>query len=115
MKRLLMTSALVALGFSAQAQSADFIDRVSADLAAQGYDDVDVETDGGTIVFEATRDGVEFEFIYDSATEALLETREEAEDDDADDDDADDDDDSEEDDDDDEDEDDEDDEDEDDN
>lgn len=91
MKQLLATTAFIALGFAAHAQSSELADRVSAELAAQGYTNIDTEVKGETTVIEATRDGVEFEFIYDTSSEALLETEEEpAGEDDADEDDSDD-------------------------
>lgn len=91
MKQLLATTAFIALGFAAHAQTSELADRVSAELAAQGYTNIDTEVKGDTTVIEATRDGVEFEFIYDTSSEALLETEEEpADEDDADEDDSDD-------------------------
>lgn len=77
MKRLLATTALIAIGFAANAQSSDLVDRVSAELSAQGYTDIESEVKGDTTVIEATIDGVEFEFVYDTSTEDLLETVEE--------------------------------------
>ena len=86
MKKILSTTAIVLLGTAAFAQSSDFETRITAELEAQGYTIVDVETEGGELVVEATRAGVEFEFTYDSASEELLSTEEEAVDaDDADD------------------------------
>lgn len=91
MKQLLATTAFIALGFAAHAQTSELADRVSAELAAQGYTNIDTEVKGDTTVIEATRDGVEFEFIYDTSSEALLETEEEpADEDDDDEDDSDD-------------------------
>ncbi len=83
MKRLLATTAFIALGFAAHAQTSELADRVSAELAAQGYTNIDAEVKADTTVIEATRDGVEFEFIYDTSSEALLETEEEPADEDA--------------------------------
>ncbi len=77
MKKILSTTAIVFLGTAAFAQSTDFEARVTADLEGQGYTVVDVETEGGEVIVEATRDGTEFEFTYDAATEALLGTEEE--------------------------------------
>ncbi|MEJ5218090.1 PepSY domain-containing protein [Cognatishimia sp. D5M38] len=77
MKKILSTTAIVFLGTAAFAQSTDFEARITADLEGQGYTVVDVETEGGEVIVEATRDGTEFEFTYDAATEALLGTEEE--------------------------------------
>lgn len=81
MKRLLTTTAFIALGFAAYAQGTDFSARISAELEAQGYTEIEAETEGATTVFEAELDGVSYEFIYDTATEELLETLQEDEDD----------------------------------
>ncbi|MGR3813304.1 MAG: PepSY domain-containing protein [Cognatishimia activa] len=89
MKKILSTTAIVFLGTAAFAQSTDFEARITADLEGQGYTVVDVETEGGEVIVEATRDGTEFEFTYDAATEALLGTEEEPVDADEDEDDAD--------------------------
>ena len=91
MKKILTTTAIVLLGTAAFAQSADFEARITAELEGQGYTVVEVETEGGELVVEATRDGVEFEFTYDATSEALLNTEEEPVDlnDDEDEDDAD--------------------------
>lgn len=78
MKKILSTTAIVFLGTAAFAQSTDFESRVTADLESQGYTVVDVETDGGELIVEATRNGMEFEFTYDSTSEELLSTEEEA-------------------------------------
>ncbi|NQY60407.1 hypothetical protein [Cognatishimia sp.] len=77
MKKILSTTAIVFLGTAAFAQSTDFEARITADLEGQGYTVVDVETYGGEVIVEATRDGTEFEFTYDAASEALLDTEEE--------------------------------------
>ena len=74
MKKILSTTAIVFLGTAAFAQSTDFEARITADLEGQGYTVVDVETDAGEVIVEATRDGTEFEFTYDAATDALLDT-----------------------------------------
>ena len=78
MKKILSTTAIVFLGTATFAQSTDFESRVTADLESQGYTVVDVETDGGELIVEATRNGMEFEFTYDSTSEELLSTEEEA-------------------------------------
>lgn len=91
MKKFLTTTAIVLVGTAAFAQSAGFEARIKAELEGQGYTVVEVENEGAEVSVEATRDGMEFEFTYDSATEALLSTEEEPidADDEADDDDAD--------------------------
>ena len=46
MKRLLATTAAIALGIATQAQAQGFADSVVDELEAQGFMDVEVEADG---------------------------------------------------------------------
>ncbi|UZD89613.1 hypothetical protein [Cognatishimia activa] len=77
MKKLLVTTAAIALGFATQSNAQSFTDPIVADLVANGYTDIEVETDGDTIIIEAVLGDTEYEFTYDSSTEELLETEEE--------------------------------------
>ncbi len=86
MKRILIATTALTLATAAYAQSSDFVDRVAADLAAQGYENIEVETENGTVVAEGEMNGVSYEFTYDPTTEALLSREEEVEDSDDDDD-----------------------------
>ncbi|MEE2944810.1 MAG: PepSY domain-containing protein [Pseudomonadota bacterium] len=77
MKKLLATTAAITLGFATQSYAQSFTDTIVADLEAQGYTDIEVETDGDKTIVEAVLGDTEYEFTYDSTSQELLETEEE--------------------------------------
>ncbi|MFY0596341.1 MAG: hypothetical protein JXQ85_07925 [Cognatishimia sp.] len=78
MKRLLTTTTAITLGLTSWAYAQSFTDAIVADLEGQGYTDIEVETDGGETTIEAVLGDTEYEFTYDTATQELLSTEEEA-------------------------------------
>lgn len=77
MKRILVTTTAITLGLTSWAYAQSFSDQIVADLEAQGYTDIEVETDGDETVIEAVLGDTEYEFTYNTATEELIDTEEE--------------------------------------
>ncbi len=72
MKRVLLTSGMIALGLGAQVQAETFAQRVEAAMAAQGYTDIEIEMSDGKLKVEGRKDGMEVETVYLAATEEVL-------------------------------------------
>lgn len=94
MKRILLTTSLISLGFVSQAHAEDFASRVAEAMLANGYTDIEIVIDGNELTVEARRDDIEIETVYSTTTEEVLEHQssyiDDDEDDDGDDDDDDD-------------------------
>ena len=93
MKRILLTTSLISLGFVSQAHAEDFASRVAEAMLANGYTDIEIVIDGNELTVEARRDDIEIETVYSTTTEEVLEHQTSYIDDDEDDDEDDDDDD----------------------
>lgn len=82
---LLTTSALIAVGTYAYAQSstgASFADTWVTQLEAEGYTQIEVEVEDGEIEIEGVLNGMEREIRLDEATGTVLSDEIEAEDED---------------------------------
>ncbi len=90
MKRILITSTVVALGLGTQVYAGTFAERIEGAMLAQGYEDIEIELVDGELKVEGKKDGMEIETVYLVATEEVLsenvEPDDELEDDDDDDD-----------------------------
>ena len=91
MKRILLTTSLISLGFVSQAHAQSFAERVAAAMLENGYTDVEIEIEGGELTVAARRDDIEIETVYSTTTEEVLEHHAGYVDDDEDEDDHDDD------------------------
>lgn len=86
MKRILLTTSLISLGFVSQAHAEDFASRVAEAMLANGYTDIEIVIDGNELTVEARRDDIEIETVYSTTTEEVLEHQTSYIDDDEDDD-----------------------------
>ena len=91
MKRILLTSSVIALGLGVQVHAETFAERIEARMIADGYTDIEIEVVDGKLKVEGKKEGMEVETVYLAATEEVL--SQEVEEDDANEDDDDDDDD----------------------
>ncbi len=73
MKRILLTTSLISLGFVSQAHAEDFASRVAEAMLANGYTDIEIVIDGNELTVEARRDDIEIETVYSTTTEEVLE------------------------------------------
>ena len=90
MKRILLTSSVIALGLGVQVHAETFAQRVEAAMVADGYSDIEIELVDGKLKVEGKKDGMEVETVYLAASEEVLSqhVEEDGDDDDGSDDDA---------------------------
>ncbi|MFY0660196.1 MAG: PepSY domain-containing protein [Shimia sp.] len=87
MKRILLTSSVIALGLGVQVHAETFAQRVEAAMIADGYSDIEIEMVDGKLKVEGKKDGMEVETVYLAASEEVLSEHVEEDDDDDDEDD----------------------------
>ena len=85
MKRILLTSSVIALGLGVQVHAETFAQRVEAAMVADGYSDIEIELVHGKLKVEGKKDGMEVETVYLAASEEVLSQHVEEDDDDDDD------------------------------
>ncbi len=81
MKRILLTSSVIALGLGVQVHAETFAQRVEAAMIADGYSDIEIELVDGKLKVEGTKDGMEVETVYLAASEEVLSQHVEEDDD----------------------------------
>lgn len=82
MKRILLTSSVIALGLGVQVHAETFAQRVEAAMIADGYSDIEIELVDGKLKVEGKKDGMEVETVYLAASEEVLSEHVEEDDDD---------------------------------
>lgn len=85
MKRILLTSSVIALGLGVQVHAETFAQRVEAAMIADGYSDIEIELVYGKLKVEGKKDGMEVETVYLAASEEVMSQHTEEDDDDDDD------------------------------
>ncbi|WP_299424437.1 PepSY domain-containing protein [uncultured Shimia sp.] len=81
MKRILLTSSVIALGLGVQVHAETFAQRVEAAMIADGYSDIEIELVDGKLKVEGKKDGMEVETVYLAASEEVLSQQVEEDDD----------------------------------
>ncbi|MCP4824817.1 MAG: hypothetical protein GY892_11975 [Shimia sp.] len=82
MKRILLTSSVIALGLGAEVHAETFAERIEARMNAEGYTDIEIDIVDDKLKVEGKKDGRELEIVYLSATEEVLFQNVEEDDDD---------------------------------
>ena len=72
MKRILMTTTALVLGFCAQANAGTFEEAALDTFQEQGYSNIDVSTSGNQVNVQAVKEGVVVDITYDSDTGAVI-------------------------------------------
>ena len=72
MKRILMTTTALVLGFCAQAKAGTFEEAALDTFQEQGYSNIDVSTSGNQVNVQAVKEGVVVDITYDSDTGAVI-------------------------------------------
>ncbi len=82
MKRILLTSSVIALGLGAEVHAETFAERIEARMNAEGYTDIEIDIVDDKLKVEGKKDGRELEIVYLSSTEEVLFQNVEEDDDD---------------------------------
>ena len=72
MKRILMTTTALVLGFCAQANAGTFEEAALDTFQEQGYSNIDVSTSGNQVNVQAVKEGIVVDITYDSDTGAVI-------------------------------------------